>query len=154
MTVLTPKCITCDWLIGWLQTVCIYPGNPTVQRGFFLSLCVPVTVFSFMFIICLEIDMKLNSSYVWILLLAFTEEVPNIWLLLVFEGLSQFLRHFKKCKLLQNPYTYAIWTVKLLILKFLWQSLMHSSSIAASIFHLKACCHALRLGKPGSRHCE
>lgn len=34
MRVLTPKCATLDWLIGWLQTVDTCPGNPIVQGVF------------------------------------------------------------------------------------------------------------------------
>lgn len=93
-----------SWLIGWLQTVAPILGIQ-LSKEFFLSLCVPVTFFSFTFTICVEIDMRVTSSYFQILFLAFTEEVPNICLLPVFEGISQSLRRFTKDKLTVPPYS-------------------------------------------------
>lgn len=93
-----------SWLICWLQTVAPIL-EIRLSKEFFLSLCVPVTFFSFTFTICVEIDTRVASSYFQILFLAFTEEVPNICLLPVFEGISRSLWHFKKDELTVPPYS-------------------------------------------------
>lgn len=156
MAVLTSKCVTRDWLMGWLQIGCIYPGKPIVQRVFSLTLC---SSHSLLFHLRYLHGDWHEADYVilpdsppctyWRSGKHLVSSSPwgSLPICMTFQKMQV---NNAVVQLLQNPYTYAVWPVKLFIFKFLWQSLMHFSSIAASTSHLKACCHAPRLGKPGT----